>query len=122
MTPLDKHLAILNKQFYIANDNTIKIIQLEGEPTKEEPIYLEKEEDQIRTYHIKQPSKIHGFIENKHSYAGKYLITLVETEDNQIDFARLNLKNQDVLKGEIYFLQYGEVAARSVRFDPIQKL
>jgi len=113
---------VSENRLYVANSSVIKIISLDEKPAPGETKEMEKDEENIRTYKFKEPCKIHGFIENKHSFAGKYQITLVETEDNQIDFARLYIKEQDVLKGDISFLSYGEVVPRNVRFDPIKQL
>lgn len=76
------HYGVLNKWLYVANSNFIKITVIEGEVENGAEIEIERAQNQIRTHEIKEPCKIHGFIENKHSKAGNYLVTLVETEDN----------------------------------------
>ena len=50
-----------------------------------------------------------------------YIICLVETEDNQIDFARLYFWSREIAKGDLSFLQYTEVVHRDVKLDPIVK-
>lgn len=76
---IDVHFGVLNKWLYVANSNYIKITVLEGEVEDGGEIEIERPNEEIRTHEIKEPCKIHGFIENKHSKAGNYLVTLVET-------------------------------------------
>jgi hypothetical protein len=46
---------------------------------------------------------------------------LVETEDNQFDFARLYFWSREIEKADFEFYQYTEIVHRDVRLDPIVK-
>src|SRR5947199_290043 len=70
---------------------------------------------------VNHPCKLHGFFENKFAAEQQYIICLVETEDNQFDFARLYFWSGDVLKKDINFYQYTEVVPRDIKMDPIVK-
>lgn len=50
-----------------------------------------------------------------------YIICLIETEDNQIDYARMYFWTRDIKTADFSFIQYTEVVHRDVRLDPIVK-
>lgn len=80
------------------------------------------EENQIVTYQIEKPNKLHGFFENGFSKSDQYILCLIETDDHQIDFARLYYWSRDISKPDLAFYQYREVVPRDLRGDPIKKI
>lgn len=78
----DKHSLINSDLLYYGNDRSIKIVNIkiaiEDGETKELVI---KPED-VLEYTINAPCKLHGFFENGFSRIDKYILCVVETEDN----------------------------------------
>lgn len=78
--------------------------------------------DQILTYNIDGNCKLLGFFENGFSRHDQYIMCILETKDNQIDFSRMYFWNRDLSeKNDIAFYQYREVVNRDTRNDRIKK-
>lgn len=116
-----RFLGVCNCCFYIANNNTIKVIDINYVLEEGGVTTLDPTPEQILTYQIGEQCKLHGFFENKFAKEQLYIICLVETEDNQIDFARLYFWSRVIATGDLGFLQYTEVVHRDVKMDPIVK-
>lgn len=97
-------MGVCNACFYIGNSNTIKIIDIHYVLEDGKETALNPTDDQILTYKIGDQCKLHGFFENKFAKEQNYLICLIETEDNQIDFARLYFWSRKIEKGDISFI------------------
>ena len=74
-----------------------------AEPNNKEVKEHEMDVENKAVIDIAKPCKVHGVVENKHAYGGEYMIFMVETEDNQIDFTRLYIRNKEKLSEGGYF-------------------
>ena len=111
----------MNGVLYAANSNQIRMVKV---PLIEKDVYqenLDASKTLIRTFDVKEPCRILGMLQNKTTYDKGAVMLEVETEDNQIDFTKLYIKDKNFEKGEIYCIQFTEVVSRDVRLDPIVK-
>lgn len=69
-------------------------------------------EEEILTYEIKAPCKLHGFFENSNSRDALYIMCMIETSDNQIDYSKLVFKSRNIQTADLEFVQYREVVRR----------
>lgn len=88
---------------YYANDKTIKFVDIELNFGDKSFIELDPKPDQIATYEIKSGCKLHGFFENGFSKDDQYIMCMIETFDNQIDFSRLYNWSRDISAPNIEF-------------------
>jgi hypothetical protein len=88
-------MGVNNEVFYYATDNNIKIFDIKKGINNGQVLEIEVGEASIINYDIPQPNRLHGFIENGFSKIDQYILCVVETEDNQIDFARLYFWDRD---------------------------
>ena len=65
---------------------------------------------------------MHGFFENSFSRNDNYIMCMIETADNQIDFSRLYFWSRDLAKADLEFYQYREVVRRQMSGDPVVKI
>jgi hypothetical protein len=62
---------------------------------------IEPAADQILTYEINKECKLHGFFENGFSRYDTYILCLIETTDNQIDFNRLYKWERNIAENDL---------------------
>ena len=115
-----------------SNSNNIKFIDIKKDDLAEGDsvdIDVTQQPSAVLTYKIGDQCKLHAFYSNAacsvipadKSEKGFYIICMVETEDNQIDFTRLYFWNRNFAANNIQFYQYTTVTYRDVKLDPIKK-
>lgn len=99
----------------------MKVADLRTAPIKDgETISVEINETRILNWDIPAPNKLHGFFENSFSINDEYIMCMIETEDNQMDFNRLYFWDRNFDAPSFAHYQYREVVLREVRGDPIR--
>lgn len=102
------HLGVSSKNFFIANDNQIKILSLKEKSAKDnnEPV----SEQDFDTYHMAPNTKLHGFFENRDSHKGKFLLLILENSQHIIGFAKMWLSEKgEPGKPKVQFQLYREI-------------
>lgn len=114
-------MGVCNSCFYIANSNTIKVIDINYALAETQDTHIYPKSEDILTHHLGTHCKLHGFFEDSFAHHQLYLYCLIETEDNQIDFTRLYFYSRNLVKGDLVFKQSQEVVHRTTKLDPIAK-
>jgi len=83
------HLGVNQKLLFEANENVIKIVDINVDLKDGETKEISYTPDKIQTYVINQPNRLLGFFENGFSRNDSYILCAIEVEDNQIDFTRM---------------------------------
>lgn len=120
---IDIHLGVNQKLFFYGNSDVIKIVDIKKDFGNEKSLEISPTPEQILTYEIGAPCKLHGFFENGYSRNDTYIMCSIECEDNQLDFTRLYVWERDNLftSGNLEFFQYREVVPRDLRGDKVVK-
>ncbi|CDW75557.1 wd-40 repeat protein [Stylonychia lemnae] len=121
--PSFTYIGISQQLLHLANQRTIKIVDVQRDFGSEKEIKIEPKSDQIVTFEITGGCKLHGFFENRFSCDDTYIMCYIETLDNQIDYSRLyNWERSNIVNPAVEFYQYREVVKRDLSGDPIQKI
>ena len=88
-----KDLAYNDNVVYLGTHNQIKMLSVEDNLANGEIKTLKVEENEVKTIDLR--ARLLGLYINKQGAGSqKYLFTVFETEDNQLDFNTLHLKEK----------------------------
>jgi hypothetical protein len=97
------HLGVSQGLLHYGNSSTIKIVDIKKDFNGAKQLLLNPKPEEILTFEIKGPCKLHGFFENSYSRNDQYIMCMIETSDNQIDFSRLYFWSRNFAMADLEF-------------------